>query len=292
MFSQTDKQIDLSVGGWQANSTGVWDYEKRYSVEELDNTPSLSSYTGAEETWRLISSWYNNSTQSAAWREYRRRHEYRRLPKRLIDIGSADQSNRPRLVELQHEQGNLEYITLSHRWPSPLEEEQRPILKLSTASKTNMCRQIPVSELSPVFRDSIALTRRLKVRYLWIDALCIIQDDPDDQKSEIERMADIYKGSVCNIAAAEDYQSNAGLYRHRDTSRIGLPKVDIKWDLHLRPRLSDDLDHDGPFYIMISDWRKTNILRAPVNQRAVSHSFATLSHCQSCLLSRGNNLGS
>lgn len=291
MFSQTDKQIDPSVGGWQANSIGSWDYEKLYSVEELDNTPSFSSYTGAEETWRLISSWYNKSTQSANWRDFRRRHKNRRLPKRVIDVGSADQSNRPRLVELRHERGNLEYMTLSHRWPSP-EEERRSILKLSTASETNMCRQIPMSELSPVFRDSIALTRRLKVRYLWIDALYIIEDDPDDQKSEIERMGDIYKGSVCNVAAAEDYQLNAGLYRHRDTSRIRLPKVDVKWDLHLGPRLSDDLDHDKSFYIMISDWRKTNILRAPVNQRAVSHSFAILSHCQSCLLSRRKYLGS
>lgn len=50
-------------------------------------------------------------------------------------------------------------------------------------------------------QDSVTVTRDSGIRYLWIDALCIIQDDLLDLVSEIDKMTDIYKDATVVIAA-------------------------------------------------------------------------------------------
>jgi hypothetical protein len=52
-----------------------------------------------------------------------------------------------------------------------------------------------------IYHDDIAIARRLGVYYLWIDAICIVQDDPADWRAEDATMKDIYQNSYCTIAA-------------------------------------------------------------------------------------------
>jgi len=63
---------------------------------------------------------------------------------------------------------------------------------------------IDLETLPQTFRDAIKFTRALGVRYLWIDALCIIQRDDDlaDWKLESGRMADYYRNSHLTLAVA------------------------------------------------------------------------------------------
>ena len=61
------------------------------------------------------------------------------------------------------------------------------------------------------FREAIQLTRRLGIAYLWIDALCIVQDDKDDWAREAMRMADIYSCSYLTLAAAHAASGHDGL---------------------------------------------------------------------------------
>ncbi|KAK4206045.1 hypothetical protein QBC37DRAFT_301586, partial [Rhypophila decipiens] len=51
------------------------------------------------------------------------------------------------------------------------------------------------------FQDAIQVTRALGKKYLWIDALCIIQGPDGDWKSEAETMANIFACAYCTIAA-------------------------------------------------------------------------------------------
>jgi hypothetical protein len=46
----------------------------------------------------------------------------------------------------------------------------------------------PFSELPQTFRDAVSLVRQLRLRYLRIDALCIIQDDEEDWEKEASCM--------------------------------------------------------------------------------------------------------
>jgi len=58
-----------------------------------------------------------------------------------------------------------------------------------------------MSLLPPAFRDAIDIARRLDVRYLWIDSLCIIQDDQLDWQTESARMSTIYQQALLTISA-------------------------------------------------------------------------------------------
>ncbi|KAF1973191.1 heterokaryon incompatibility, partial [Bimuria novae-zelandiae CBS 107.79] len=61
---------------------------------------------------------------------------------------------------------------------------------------------IPIHELSAVFQDAVYTTHAMGFNFIWIDSLCIIQDDPQDWLQESKAMCQVYKGAVCNIAAS------------------------------------------------------------------------------------------
>jgi hypothetical protein len=66
--------------------------------------------------------------------------------------------------------------------------------------------------LSQTFRDAIAIVRRLNIRYLWIDSLCIIQDDRTDWETESAKMSSIYRLSTITIAAAATADNQGGCF--------------------------------------------------------------------------------
>ncbi|KAI1803932.1 HET-domain-containing protein [Daldinia bambusicola] len=58
----------------------------------------------------------------------------------------------------------------------------------------------------------------LGIRYIWIDALCIIQDSKEDWAQEASRMRDVYRGAVVTIAAACAAKTTEGIFRERAAS--------------------------------------------------------------------------
>ncbi|KAF2839869.1 hypothetical protein M501DRAFT_932939, partial [Patellaria atrata CBS 101060] len=77
-----------------------------------------------------------------------------------------------------------------------------------------------LDDLPGTITDAILVTRKLSVRYLWVDAICIIQDDMDDWETQGSQMDTIFFNSWLTIAAdcAEDSQS--GFIRNRNTLSI------------------------------------------------------------------------
>src|SRR6202000_2965825 len=76
-------------------------------------------------------------------------------------------------------------------------------------------RTIPWESLPQTFQDSIALCAEVGVRYLWIDSLCIVQDDVDDWAEESVKMGRIYEEAHFTIAAASASNSSEGLFAVR-----------------------------------------------------------------------------
>jgi hypothetical protein len=70
--------------------------------------------------------------------------------------------------------------------------------------------RISLSELSRTFQDAIRITRQLQERYLWIDSLCIIQDDRQDWETEAARMPAIYGSATLTIAAFDAENGKGG----------------------------------------------------------------------------------
>ncbi|KAJ9656351.1 hypothetical protein H2198_005034 [Neophaeococcomyces mojaviensis] len=91
-------------------------------------------------------------------------------------------------------------MTLSHRWP------KSPGIRLLKGNEAKFRAGLLQSVLPVLFRDACWLTSSLNVQYLWIDALCIIQDDKDDWEREAALMTDAYAGSFLNIVAGMSQQ--------------------------------------------------------------------------------------
>jgi hypothetical protein len=71
---------------------------------------------------------------------------------------------------------------------------------------------IPWSSLSKTFQDAIEVSHGLGINYLWIDSLCIVQDNEDDWAKESAVMKDVYGFSYVTIAAAGTRTFAHGLY--------------------------------------------------------------------------------
>ncbi|RYP77356.1 hypothetical protein DL771_001151 [Monosporascus sp. 5C6A] len=112
------------------------------------------------------------------------------LPTRVLDVSQPNPC-------LLHSGGLVApYAALSHSWG-----KSQPLrtLKNNVVSHTN---GIAIESVPRTFQDAIRVTRHLGIRYLWIDSLCIVQDDGDDWAKEATKMADYYTGAEVVIATS------------------------------------------------------------------------------------------
>ena len=86
------------------------------------------------------------------------------------------------------------------------------------ATLASRLTSIPLSKLPKSFREAILITRRLGYAHIWIDSLCIVQDDPVDWERESAKMAEIYENAVLTLAASDAVDSQHGCFR--DTAKL------------------------------------------------------------------------
>ena len=130
------------------------------------------------------------------------------LPTRLIDLGSLDTTTEPRLVTHLDPSSarQVSYATLSHRWAL----NSMPILTTLNIGEYKV--RLPLEDLPRTFLDAIHIARKLGIKYLWIDSLCIIQDSIEDWQHESVLMAKIYESGVLNLAGTGASLGRDGLY--------------------------------------------------------------------------------
>lgn len=157
--------------------------------------------------------------------------EEARLPTRLIDVGTQ-QLPILRLVETgEGISGDSRYIALSHRWGDT--RKHRPFctrLKDENGHDIESFRKaIPYKDVPQTFRDAIETTRRLGIRYLWIDSLCIIQGDGGDFITEAKRMEDVFSCAYCVIAASRASNPHDGFLGDRPQRQfIAMPQEESR----------------------------------------------------------------
>ena len=124
------------------------------------------------------------------------------LPTRLIDLGDNDQGGSICLIETSDArlQPSSSYAALSYCWGT----EEQAARQLTTTSAVLLQRLdgILFDEMTPVMQDMVKTARALLIRYIWIDALCIVQDDIEDWAHEAERMGSVYANAFVTICAA------------------------------------------------------------------------------------------
>lgn len=110
------------------------------------------------------------------------------------------------------------YIALSYVWGTV------PAIRLFKSNRHQMMKSGSLGdnwELVPrTIQDAMDLVERLGERYLWVDSLCLVQNDDDDVRAGTAVMDLVYERSVLTIAAACGHDSSYGLPGVRSGSRI------------------------------------------------------------------------
>lgn len=139
--------------------------------------------------------------------------EFRWPPKRLINVGNETQ--KPFMVEIPLGSSRLRWVSLSYCWGD------QPALKLTPETMEMLRSGISLDRFDPTIRDAILITRALGITYIWIDALCIIQDDSSrDWDEQASKMVEIYGGSTMTLVASSSNSVKNGFLKERDLQYI------------------------------------------------------------------------
>ncbi|KAJ2990188.1 hypothetical protein NUW58_g3078 [Xylaria curta] len=211
------------------------------------------------------------------------------LPTRVIDCKNP---MRPKLFVSKGK--TSPYVALSYVWG-----EKQPYCTQTSNVKRYSTGGIDINVLGQTIRDGIDVTHRLGLRYLWVDALCIIQDSDEDKAKELVKMRNIYRDAYLTIIASSATAASAGFLQTRALA--------IEYAEHpCLPFYCRDGCVGSMFvYTQESPAMAYDAMKEPVNTRAWCFQERLLSprklvyasdtvqyHCQTALADVGNSISS
>ncbi|KAL1392042.1 heterokaryon incompatibility protein-domain-containing protein [Phyllosticta capitalensis] len=179
------------------------------------------------------------------------------VPTRLLEIADGD-NFKVRLVQgcrvpfRDSAVHQVKYATLSYCWGDSM--------SLKTTDENKDAHEqtgIPVQHMPQAFQDAIHVVRRLGIRYLWIDALCIIQGNTADWEAESVQMCDIFANAHVTLGAAATSSCSESFLQRNDNAQLTL-----SFHSSLNPNISGEfailLERDLGAYIRLPDsrWNK------------------------------------
>ncbi|KAI1464321.1 HET-domain-containing protein [Daldinia caldariorum] len=225
--------IDKKPDGFNINRVPLRQIDRiknRYIIAEIERFPSESepNYLPRLEVGTKL-----NIPLLQSWLEECRKHEHSKMATRRGGRGLFQPEHPFRLIDVNQEclvrkDTVCDYVALSYVWgrrttllfPGEDEKEIPILLSLrenvnelsipkglsSSRPETRKMGRIPLT-----IRDAIEFTRQIGMQYLWVDTLCIVQDDPEDKAQLIGRMDDVYDCAAVTIIAAAGGDADAGL---------------------------------------------------------------------------------
>ncbi|KAK0703454.1 heterokaryon incompatibility protein-domain-containing protein [Lasiosphaeria miniovina] len=203
---------------WQQNSnTTAMGAESALVADELMSPNPLSQKSlGIARSW--ISKCLKNHGSACGPVYPDEEPSWRHMPTRVLEIvpGSAMVYLR---VPSVTQPADSRYVALSHCWG-------RDGTPFTTTHKNLQGRMegIQISELPRTFRDAVVLVASLGLRYVWIDSLCIIQDDMRDWETQAAEMANIYRKAYLVIGAANGPSDTIGFLEPRKVQDL------VRWE--------------------------------------------------------------
>jgi Heterokaryon incompatibility protein (HET) len=183
---------------------------------------------GTEIDLRLIRKWLGSCEEH---------HPEGCMPKPRAAIEPNGSQNFLRLIDV-HSQcivdapESYRYLALSYVWglvPTVHLRKANRSQLMSPSGLTSIIADIPQT-----IKDAMELVSSLGEQYLWVDSLCLIQDDEDDVREEIQTMDSVYECSYLTIIAASGADANAGLLGVRQGSRTVKQVIeDVKPDIKM-----------------------------------------------------------
>ncbi|KAK8119770.1 heterokaryon incompatibility protein-domain-containing protein [Apiospora kogelbergensis] len=227
-------------------------------------SPSVAlGYTGSTVSFNSIKTWLEDCETS---------HEGCRplasvFPDRVVEL-STDAGGQV-VFRLEQSLGRRQesYACLSHRWGPSTGR-----CKTTTKTLAAHLEQIPSHILPKTFQEASKVALHLGLKYLWIDSLCIIQDDTEDWKIQAAQMCNIYSGAYVTIAATSSSDSDNGMFHI--VAKIPISPVETKRSdifireypdheyMNNRPKLAD-LSESAEFPLLRRGWVYQERLLSP-----------------------------
>lgn len=151
---------------------------------------------------------------------------------------------------------HVQYAALSHRWGQ--RDQKQPLEVTFAATRCDNLKKITDpkgvedKDLPKTFQDAVTVTRKLGVRYLWIDSLCILQstgkkDDDEEHKKDWKResllMEEVFSSAYFTIAAScAEHRFNGFLKKRKQTDFVTMTAGDGAQ--FYMCQVIDDFDHD------------------------------------------------
>ncbi|KAI0434409.1 heterokaryon incompatibility protein-domain-containing protein [Xylaria sp. FL1042] len=158
------------------------------------------------------------------------------MPHRILEIQDS-QEPRVRLVDRRDMVG--EYACLSHRWCEATTEAS--LVKKNLEMYKSM---VPDHALYPLLKDAILVAGLAGLRFLWIDCLCIIQDDEEDWNIEAATMASVYENASLTIASS-GCEGGHGLFYKSSQDNVTTVTMTGKEPVYIRPLMKHPVWKQG-----------------------------------------------
>jgi hypothetical protein len=172
------------------------------------------------------------------------------LPTRLVEVSPPGAPESAHLRFTGGQEGR--YAALSYCWGGP-----QPFQTV-TACLEAYSAEIPCSHVPKTILDAFEVTRNLGLQYIWIDSLCIVQDDEEDKNRELPQMRRIYENSVVTISAASATSCYQGFLDPRPNKRS--PR-------HISVRV-DDTRLGSVLAVIRQETLEFDWISQPINDRA------------------------
>ncbi|KAH7093616.1 heterokaryon incompatibility protein-domain-containing protein [Paraphoma chrysanthemicola] len=185
----------------------------------------ISLSTGSQDSIKLAKSWIEHCRNNHLQHCTTKASEVveRVLPKRLLYVGDA-MSSVLHLVETCTaglQSAEIKYLALSY-----CKGDEMSVREMLTLDKEQEWKkQIKTTSLPLTFLHAIHLTRQLGLNYLWVDVLCILQDDADKTEWSIESISigSVYAHAYCTISACGSNNADGGCFHERTPSFLDFP---------------------------------------------------------------------
>ena len=205
----------------------------RYIIAEIESLPGDSVPKDVCSFLRREVGGHVNIQLVKHWLEECRKHQHYQATKERHADGLFSHEHPFRLIDVIDEclvqrVETCDYVALSYVWgqrPTILapgdNAEVAPILLTTKKNKKSLSLRKSLSQMRKAssssgriprtVRDAMEFTRKIGMRYLWVDTLCIVQNDRKDMTRLIERMDDVYNNAALTIIAAAGSDADAGL---------------------------------------------------------------------------------
>ncbi|KAI0113437.1 heterokaryon incompatibility protein-domain-containing protein [Daldinia grandis] len=163
-------------------------------------TRPINCRPGAVENLALARSWLEGCLHSHP----KCRTKQDSMPSRILRIDKVDSPDKFK-INLEPTYDKVEpYVALSYCWGGD------QACKTTKSRMRSGTLSIPYDKLAQSIQDAIEVTWGLGLKYLWVDALCIIQDDEGDKIEQIANMPWIYNQACITIVAARSDRASTG----------------------------------------------------------------------------------